>query len=161
MDWTIPLYVIAAVLILLGLLGTVLPALPGIPLMFAGMVLVAFVGDFQWLGPMVLVVLGLLTVLAVAIDFAASLLGAQRVGASKLAIVGAALGTLVGFFLGLPGLILGPFIGAFVGEFINGRHAGTATKVGLGTWLGMVIGGIAKIAIAFVMLGVFALGLAF
>ncbi len=159
MDTTVLLYVLAAALILVGLVGVVLPVLPGIPLMFAGMALVAFAGDFQWLGPGVLIVLGLLTLLSVAIDLLASLLGARRVGASRLAIAGAAIGALVGLFFGLPGLILGPFLGAFAGEMIASRHAGTAAKVGVGTWIGMVVGSVAKIAVAFVMLGVFALGL--
>ena len=159
MDVTLLLYVLAAALILIGLAGIVLPVLPGIPLMFAGMVLVAFAGDFQWLGPGVLIVLGVLTLLSVVIDLLASLLGAKRVGASRLAIVGAAVGALVGLFFSLPGLILGPFLGAFAGELIASRHAGTAAKVGVGTWIGMVAGSVAKIAVAFVMLGVFGLGL--
>lgn len=159
MDATVLLYVLAAALIVVGMAGVVLPALPGIPLMYAGMVLVAFAGDFQWLGPGILVVLGVLTLLSVAVDLFASLIGAKRVGASRVAIMGAAIGALVGLFFGLPGLILGPFLGAFAGEMIASRHAGTAAKVGVGTWIGMVVGSVAKIAVAFVMLGVFALGL--
>jgi uncharacterized protein YqgC (DUF456 family) len=83
------------------------------------------------------------------------------VGASGLALLGAALGTIVGLFFGLFGLILGPFVGAVLGELVHSQHAGTAARVGVGTWLGMVFGALMKLGLAFVMLGVFAFALVF
>lgn len=159
MDQTTLLYVLAAALILVGLAGTVLPALPGLPLVFVGMLLAAWAGDFQLIPVWIVGVLGLLAALAMAADLVAGVLGAQRVGASRLALVGAAIGTLIGLLFGLPGLIFCPFAGAVIGEVLHGRRIGEATRVGFGTWLGMAFGAISKLALAFVMLGVFVLAL--
>lgn len=162
MDPTALYYLIAALLVLAGLAGTVLPALPGLPLMFAGMLLAAWAGDFRHVGAPTLALLALLTLISVAVDFWATAHGAKRVGASRLAMLGAALGTLFGIFLGLPGLLLGPFAGAVAGELLHRRNlqAGTlghAAKVGAGTWLGILLGAALKLALAFAMLGLFAL----
>ena len=158
---TIALFVLAAVLILVGFAGTVLPALPGVPLIFAGMALAAWADGFVHIGTWTLVVLGVLCALAIAADIVAGLLGAKRVGASGWALFGAAVGTLAGFFLGLPGLVLGPFVGALAGELLAGGSFRRATTVGVGTWVGMLIGTLAKIALSFAMLGVFAFSLIF
>ena len=144
-------------LIIVGFLGIVLPVLPGVPLMYAGMVLAAWSDGFERIGWLSLTVLGVLTLISVIVDVASSALGAQRVGASRRAIWGALIGALIGLFFGLPGLILGPFIGAVIGEFsVHGRmHA--AGKVGVATWVGLIFGTLVKIAIGFSMLGVFVL----
>jgi hypothetical protein len=149
--------VLAVVLVCAGVAGSVLPALPGVPLVFAGLLLAAWAGDFQQVTWIPLVVLGLLTVISFVIDFAATALGAKRVGATKLAVLGAALGTLGGLFLGLPGLILGPFVGAVAGELLSHGRMQQATRAGLATWMGLVFGTLAKLALVFTMLGVFAL----
>jgi hypothetical protein len=153
---TVLLWLLVVVLVVVGIAGTVLPALPGVTLVFAGLLLAAWIDGFAKVGWLPLVVLGLLTALSFVVDFAATALGAKRVGATKLAIVGAFVGTVAGFFLGLPGLILGPFVGATVGELISNRDLGRAGKVGLGTWIGMVFGTAAKLALVFSMLGIFA-----
>ena len=155
-------YLLAIVLILVGIAGTILPALPGLPLVFAGMLLAAWAGDFQQVGVPMLVVLGLLTVFSLAVDFWATALGAKRVGASRLAIIGAMVGTFAGLFLGPIGLLLGPFAGAIGGELIHRRSLqkhdlGQAAKIGIGTWFGILFGTILKLALAFTMLGLFAL----
>lgn len=155
-------YVLAAVLVLVGLAGTVLPALPGLPLMFAGMLLAAWSGDFQQVGGWMLGLLAALTVLSLAIDFIATALGAKRVGASRLALVGAVIGTFAGLLFGLVGVFVGPFVGALAGELIHGRGAGArklgqAARVGFGTWLGILLGSVLKLGLAFAMLGLFAL----
>ncbi|PZQ16605.1 MAG: DUF456 domain-containing protein [Rhodanobacter denitrificans] len=159
MTTTFILYALAAALILVGLAGAILPALPGVPLVFAGMLVAAWAGDFVYIGWPTLTVLGVLTVLALIVDFVASILGAKRVGASRWALVGAAVGTLVGVFFGLPGLLLGPFLGALIGELVAGGTLRRSTAVGIGAWLGFVFGTLAKIALCFTMLGVFALAL--
>ncbi|WP_374339867.1 DUF456 domain-containing protein [Methyloversatilis sp.] len=148
------LWVIAALLVLVGLAGVVLPALPGIPLMFGGFLMMAWLDDFTRIGSVTLTMLGVLTVLAWLIDFAASVIGAQRVGASSLALVGAAVGTVLGLFAGLIGLLFAPLAGAAIGEFIARRDALQAARVGVATWLGMLIAAVAKVAIAFMMLGI-------
>lgn len=149
-------YLLAGILILIGLLGVVLPALPGLPLAYAGMWLAAWAGGFEQIGVVTLVVLGLLTLVSVAVDLLATLFGARRVGASRLALVGAAAGTVVGLLFGILGIFIGPFVGALVGEYLHGRRIGQATRVGFGTWLGIVLGTVLKIALAFAMLGLFA-----
>jgi uncharacterized protein len=156
---TIALFIVAGLLIVVGLAGTILPALPGVPLVYAGMFLAAWVDQFQRVGGVTLTVLGVLCVIAIVVDFVASLLGAKRVGASGWALVGAAIGTLLGLFLGLPGLILGPFVGALAGEMIAGSTFKQATTVGVGTWLGLLFGTLAKVALAFTMVGVFVFSL--
>ena len=151
------LYVVAALLVVIGIAGSILPALPGLPLVFGGLLLAAWTGDFQQVGWITLSVLFALTLLAMAIDLIASLLGTKRVGASGLAVLGAALGTVLGLFFGLIGLLLGPFVGALLGELIAGRGLQQAARAGIGAWIGFVVGTLAKLALAFSMLGVFTL----
>ncbi|MEH6419037.1 DUF456 domain-containing protein [Pseudomonas sp. CGJS7] len=150
-------YILAGVLVVVGIVGTVLPALPGLPLVFAGMVLASWVSDFQKVGWVMLVVLGLLTALSMGVDFAATAMGAKRVGASKLAIVGSVIGTFAGLAFGLIGVFVGPFLGALIGELIHTRQLDQATKVGVGTWVGIVVGTVLKLGLAFAMIGLFAL----
>ena len=148
--------VVAALLVIVGLAGTVLPVLPGIALIFAGLLLAAWADGFQRVGAVALVILGLLTALAMALDFIASSLGAKRLGASSRGIAGAAIGAVVGIFFGLPGLVLGPFVGAVAGELSARRELLHAGRAGLGTWLGLLLGTVAKLTLAFLMVGVFA-----
>ena len=155
MDGNAWMWVAAALLIVAGIAGTVLPALPGIPLVFAGLVVGAWADDFERVGWVTLSVLGLLALASLAIDFAATAMGAKRVGATRKAVVGAALGTLVGLFFGIPGLIVGPFLGAVAGEVLSHGEWRRATSAGVGTWVGLLFGTLAKIALAFAMLGVF------
>lgn len=155
MDLTLLMWVIAALLMLVGLAGTLLPLLPGIPLMLIGMLLAAWADDFTRIGWVTLLILGVLMALSFVIELAAGALGAKRIGASRQAVSGAALGALLGMFLGLPGLILGPFIGAVVGELLAQRNAAQAMRAGIGAWIGFIVGTVAKLAVAFTMLGVF------
>jgi uncharacterized protein YqgC (DUF456 family) len=148
-------FILAAVLIIAGFAGAILPALPGVPLVFGGMLLAAWADHFQHVGVLTLTVLGVLCVIALLIDFVAGMLGAKRVGASPRALWGATLGTLVGLFFGIPGLLLGPFIGAIAGELTAGSKVDHATRVGIGTWLGLLFGTLAKVALCFTMLGIF------
>jgi uncharacterized protein len=150
-------FILSGVLIVAGMAGAVLPAIPGVPLVFAGMLLAAWTDHFQHVGALTLSVLGILALFAILIDFVAGLLGARRVGASGRALWGATLGTLVGLFFGLPGLLLGPFVGAVAGELSAGSKMEKATKVGIGTWLGLLFGTLAKLALCFTMLGIFLL----
>jgi uncharacterized protein YqgC (DUF456 family) len=149
-------YVLATVLIVVGLVGTVLPVLPGVPIVFGGMLLAAWADHFTHVGSLTLIGLGVLTALALIVDLVAGMLGAKRVGASRYAVAGAMLGTLVGVFFSLPGLLLGPFVGALLGELVAGGTLRKATGVGVGAWLGFVLGAVAKLAICFAMLGLFA-----
>ena len=151
------LWLLAAVLVIAGLAGSVLPAMPGVPLVFAGLVIGAWADDFERVSWLTLTLLGLLTLASFAIDFLATALGAQRVGATRLAVVGAMAGTLAGLVFGIPGLILGPFVGAVAGELVSHGRMPQATRAGLATWVGLLFGTLARIALVFTMLGVFAL----
>lgn len=149
------LWTIAAALVVLGLLGTFLPVLPGVTLVFLGLVVAAWADGFAKVGWPTLLVLGALTALSFVVDYAATSLGARRAGASRLAAVGAALGALVGLFFGIPGLVIGPFVGAVAGELLARRNLPQAARAGAGAWIGLVLGGLAKIALAFTMVAIF------
>jgi uncharacterized protein YqgC (DUF456 family) len=124
-------------------------------LIYGGMWLAAWIDGFTRIGWPTLTVLGVLAALAFAADLLASLVGAKRVGASRQALIGALIGAIAGMSLGLLGLIFGPFAGAVIGELIARRPIAAAARVGFGTWLGLVLGTLARIALAVSMLGVF------
>ncbi len=149
------LWALCAVMIGLGLLGTVLPILPGTLLVWGGIVLGAWIDDFSRVGTTTVAIISVLAVLAWALDYVAGLMGAQKVGASKQALIGAALGTVVGLFMGFVGVLFMPLVGAAVGEYLARQDETRAFKVGLATWIGIMVGLIAKVVIAFVMVGVF------
>jgi uncharacterized protein YqgC (DUF456 family) len=151
------LWLLAILLVVVGVAGTVLPALPGTPLVFLGLLTAAWADDFQKVGWFTLVVLAVLTLLSFAIDFMASSYGAKRVGASWLAMAGAVVGTIVGIFFGIPGLLLGPFVGAVAGEYLTRRDWTQARRAGFGAWLGFILGTAGKLALTFAMVGLFAL----
>ncbi|WP_455948037.1 DUF456 domain-containing protein [Lelliottia jeotgali] len=156
MDHSFILYLLAVVLVLVGIAGVILPALPGIPLVFAGLVLAAWADDFVHVGWLPLTVLGLLTLLSFAVDILATVVGAQRVGASRKALWGTFLGSIVGVFFMPIGLFVGPLAGALLGEYWHTRELGRSTKVGLATWLGILLGFALKLALVIAMLGLFA-----
>ena len=154
---TVLLWIIAVLLVLVGIAGAVLPNVPGPILVFGGLVLAAWAEGFAQVGGTTIAILALLTVLAYAAELGASALGAKSVGASQWGVVGAAAGTVVGLFLGIPGLILGPFVGAVIGEYATRRDLGRASAAGLGTWLGIVIGAALELSLLFMMIGIFVL----
>jgi len=153
------LWLASAALILLGLLGTVLPLLPGTLLVWGGVLLGAWIDDFTRVGVGTVIVVSVLAVLAWGLDFVAGLLGARRVGASKQALVGAALGTVLGLFMGLVGVLFKPLVGAAVGEYWAQKNQQRAAKVALATWLGLMLGMVAKVVLSFVMVGIFLVAL--
>jgi uncharacterized protein len=149
------LWIVSAVLILAGLAGTVLPVLPGTLLVWGGIVLGAWIDDFARVGMTTVVVISVLAVLAWGLDYVAGLLGARKAGASKLALLGAALGTVLGLFMGLVGMFFMPLVGAAVGEYLAQKDHARAVKVGVATWVGIMLGLIAKVVLAFIMVGIF------
>jgi len=151
---TIVLWLAASVLIVIGVVGLVLPALPGAPLIFIGALLAAWAEDFTYIGLWTLVLLGALSVLAIAVDFIANAFGVKRFGASGRAVTGATLGALVGLFFGPIGVLVGPFIGAALGELSVRRNMAAAGRAGVGAALGFALGAAVKLAIAFAMVGV-------
>jgi uncharacterized protein len=155
---TIVLWIAAVLLVLIGIAGTVVPVLPGAPLVFGGLLVAAYNDGFVHVGWITLTLLGILTLASLAVDLVATSLGAKRAGASYRAIVGATIGTFVGLFFGIAGLVVGPFAGAVIGEYSSRRNWTQAGRAGFGTWIGLVVGTAAKLGLVFVMIGVFVLG---
>lgn len=149
------LWILCAVLILAGLAGTVLPVLPGTVLVWGGIVLGAWIDDFTRIGMTTVVAVSVLAVLAWGLDYVAGLMGAKKAGASKLALLGAAAGTVVGLFMGLVGVLFMPLVGAAAGEYLAQKNQARAVKVGIATWVGIMVGLIAKVVLAFIMVGIF------
>ena len=155
----VALWILSTLLILVGLAGTILPALPGTVLVLGGIVLGAWIDDFTRVSVGTVAVVTVIAIVAWVLEFVAGLLGARRVGASRLALVGAAIGTVVGLFMGLIGVLFMPFVGAAIGQYIELRDHGNALKVGAATWVGITVGLIAKVVLAFVMVGIFIVAL--
>jgi uncharacterized protein YqgC (DUF456 family) len=153
------LWICVAALIVVGVVGTVVPVLPGAVLVFAGIALGAWIDHFARVGPWLLALLGGLAAIAWAVDFVAAALGARRIGASRLAIAGAAIGTLAGILTGLWGLLFMPLVGAAMGEYLARRDTLRAGKVAVATWIGFLLGSAVKIAIVLTMVGIFVFAL--
>lgn len=149
------LWILCAALIVAGLAGTVLPMLLGTVLVWAGIVLGAWIDDFQRVGTTTLVVVTVLAALAWVLDYVAGLVGARRAGASRQALLGAAIGTVVGLFMGVVGVLFMPLVGAALGEYLARKDQHRAVRVGVATWLGIMLGLLAKVVLAFVMVGLF------
>lgn len=152
---TFVLWTLAVLLVATGIVGIVLPALPGTVLIFLGLLCAAWADHFQRVGPWMLALIGLIGAASYGIDFVAAALGAKHLGASTRAMIGAALGTLLGLFLGLPGIIVGPFIGAVIGELTINRDWKQAGRAGLAAWIGFAIGIAIKVGFAFLMIALF------
>jgi uncharacterized protein len=157
-------WLMASALVLVGLAGTILPLLPGTVLVLSGLVLAAWIDGFARVGTWPLVTIAALALLAWATDYLAALLGARQVGATREALIGAAIGTVLGIFTGLVGLLFMPFVGAVAGELVGRYRAGQgaspavqkqAVKVGVATWLGMLAGIAIKLALVLGMIVVF------
>ena len=148
------LWICVAALIVVGVAGTVVPALPGIPMIFLGALLAAWIGDFEQVTWVPLVFLGILTIVGLAVDWVAQTMGAQRAGASKWGILGSLIGTVAGLFMGIFGILFLPLVGAFIGEYIAQRDLRIAGNVGWATWVGMMVGTVVKLALSFIMIGV-------
>lgn len=149
------LWLAAITLIVVGIAGTLLPALPGAPLVLGGLLLAAWIDDFREVGYVTLTVLGALTLVTVVVDIAAAMMGAQRVGATRAGVIGSALGTIVGMFLGFAGLVIGPFVGALIGELSARRGLFSAGRVAVATWVALLIAVVVKLAVVFMMIGIF------
>jgi|SRR5499426_1203598 len=158
---TIVLYAAGVVLVIIGLAGIVLPALPGHILILAGLVLAAWAEHFTRVGVWTLVVIAVIAAASYVVDFVGAAVGAKRLGASKRAMVGAGLGTIAGLFFGLPGVVFGPFVGAVLGELTVENDLRRAGKAGVAAWIGFAIGTAIKVAMAFVMIGIFLVALFF
>lgn len=158
MDFNL-LWLASAALIVLGLAGTVLPLLPGTLLVWSGVLLGAWIDDFTRVGVGTVAIISVLALLAWSLDFVAGLMGAKRAGANKLALAGAAIGTVAGLFMGLVGVLFMPLVGAALGEYWAQKDQQLVAKVAFSTWLGLLVGMLAKVVLSFVMVGIFLVAL--
>lgn len=154
---TLLLWILALLCIVMGLIGIVVPALPGILLVFVGLVLAAWAEDFDKVGWLPLVSIALLASVSIGADILATKIGVEKSGASKAAAWGAAIGALVGLFFAPWGLVFGPFLGAVCAELLVRREAKQAIKAGFGAWLGLLLSYAMKYVIAFCMIAMFIL----
>jgi len=149
-------WLFAIVLMAVGLIGTVLPAMPGAIIILAAAVMhQIMLGTEKSLGWWNIAALGLLTLLSYALEFASGYFGAKRFGATKWGAFGAMVGAVAGLFFPFPGLIIGPVVGAIAGEFVAGKHLVSAGRAGWGTLLGNLAGMIGKLTIGLVMVSWF------
>ncbi|HUE89702.1 MAG TPA: DUF456 family protein [Vicinamibacterales bacterium] len=158
---TFLLWLLGVTLVVVGFAGIIFPALPGTVLIFAGLLIAAGADGFTRVGLWPLMLIGVLGVISYAVDFVAAALGARGAGASRRAVVGAALGTLLGLPFGLPGVVFGPLAGALAGEWSAHRDWRRAGRVGMAAWIGFLIGTAVKIALAFSMVAIFLLAVFF
>ena len=149
------LWLLAILLVTVGMAGLVFPALPGAPILFAGLVVAAWAEGFEHVSTGTLVTLGVMALLTYLVDFLAGAFGAKRFGASRRAVIGATLGAIVGIFFGIPGILLGPFIGAVLGELTARSGLKNAGRAGIGATVGLALGAAAKLTLAFAMVGIF------
>ncbi len=148
-------WVVTIGLLLVGLVGTVLPLVPGTILILLGAVVNHFA--LQSVGWGTLVALTLLAILAQMLDIVSGAAGAKWFGATRWGAIGGILGAVVGIFFGLPGLFLGPLAGAILGELLGGKGILPAGKSGWGTFLGTTAGLVGRLAIGLIMVAWFAL----
>jgi len=152
------IYAASLLLVLAGVAGLLLPAIPGAPLLFGGLFLASWWENFEYVGFWTLTALAILAVLTYVVDFVAGAMGAQKYGASNRAMLGAALGAIVGIFFGLVGVIVGPFVGAMIAEFsLDDKNLDDASRAGYGATIGLLLGTAFKMALAFTMLGIYAI----
>lgn len=148
--------IIASILLFAGLVGTVLPFIPGVPVAWIGLFIYSYETGFEYISLWVMLVFLGLAVIAELLDFIAPLLGARKYQASKYGIIGAGLGLVVGILgLGPIGIIAGPIVGAFLGELISGKKSGQAFSSAFGAVVGFIAGALVKIIIILIMAGVF------
>ncbi len=142
-----------------GVIGTVVPILPGPTLILAGVVGHQFLAPEHWRLPVAfLVMIGGLYLLSIIVDHLAGALGGKKFGASRLGIIGGLLGAFAGIFFGIPGIFLGPLAGALIGELLARQKLGKAVKAGFGTFLGTVLGLAARLTLAVGMVVTFLMG---
>ncbi len=147
---------LALLIMLAGLICTLVPALPGPPLLLAAAIGHRLVFGQASVSNFMLFVLILLTLVALVFDFLAGLLGTRKFGATWRGMVGAVAGGIVGLFFSLPGIILGPFLGAMLFELLGDKEFKEAAHAGLGATVGLLLGVVGKFSIGVVMIVLFA-----
>jgi len=151
MEWV--LISLALICAILGVIGSILPGLPGTPLSYVGVWLFHFSDAYNKLGWFAHIVLAIAVITSIVLDYIVPMLGTKKFGGSKYGVWGSTLGLVIGLFFGLPGVILGPLIGAFIFELISQRNASKALKAAIGSFIGFLVGTGIKTIIALMILG--------
>ena len=140
----IALLIIAGICMIIGILGSILPGLPGIPVAYAGLWIAQATEriDFSW---QTLVVWGGVTILVSVLDYVIPAWGTKRYGGTKYGVWGSTIGVFVGMFFGAIGIIVGPLVGAIVGELIGGKGQKEALRAGWGSFIGILCGTVLKL----------------
>ena len=145
------LIVFAFLLLVAGIAGCVLPMLPGVPLAYAGMLLLHLTDKIHFTTHQLIIWLIVVIVLQV-VDYITPLLGSKYSGGTSFGNRGCMAGTLLGLFFMPWGVIVGPFIGAVVGEMLGGQDLSHAIRAGIGTLLGFLVGTLLKVIVCFYFL---------
>jgi uncharacterized protein YqgC (DUF456 family) len=146
---------LALLVMLVGLIGSLLPVLPGPPLVLAAAIIHRLVFGQASVNNLVLIILVGLTAVALVFDFLASVLGTRKFGSTWRGMVGAVVGGMIGLFFALPGIILGPFLGAMLFEMLGDKEFKEAAHAGLGATLRLLLGIVGKFVICVVMILLF------
>jgi uncharacterized protein YqgC (DUF456 family) len=159
MTWLeITYFIIALLIMIVGLLGVILPVIPGIVIIFVSTLLYGSLTGFETISVRLIVVFGVLTALTYLLDYLATAFGVKKMGGSFAGASGAVIGMILGFLIpgvGLFGFVIGAFIGAFIFELMVVKETRIALKAGLGSFLGFLLGGFIKFVIGSIMIGVF------
>ena len=145
------LLIIGVILGVVGLLGAVIPVLPGTILSYIGFMCVYFV-DSSSISTLQLVLCGIVSIAVIVLDYILPGYFSKLFGGTKYGITGATIGTIVGMFFGFVGIIIGPFLGAVVGELSGGSNLGQAIRAGFGSLIGFMFGTLMKLFICFYLL---------
>lgn len=150
---------LAWILVLAGMAGSILPLIPGIPLIWIGILIVGWASGFTALSGTTVLVLGLVTLIAQSLSYISGVLGAKTFGATPMGTAGSFVGMIMGLlFLGGLGVVIGPFIGALLGELFSGRSEQKALRASFGTLIGFFGGTFVQMLVAFVLFGFFVIG---
>lgn len=153
---TIVYYVLSAIIIVAGAIGIFLPVVPGIPVIFIGMLVAAWIAKFSIISPTIIIVLGILATLSILSDYLSGVLGAKYSGAGILGIVGAIIGAIFGVsVMGPVGLILGPALGVFIFEMLARKRIKKSVRSAGFTLFSTLAGIIFNIILALSMLAIF------
>ena len=144
-------FIIAFVLIVLGIVGCIVPMLPGTPLSYAGILLLHFTNQVQFTTTQLIVWLIVVIILQV-LDYITPMLGSKYSGGTTYGNRGCIAGTIVGLFFMPWGIIMGPFLGAVIGEMLGGRDLVHALKAGIGSMIGFVLGTLLKVIVGYYFL---------
>jgi len=159
MTWLeIILFISALIIMFIGMLGVILPVLPGTPLIFIVALVFSILTDFTYLSAQTIILLGILAVISVILDWVAGVLGVKKMGGSKAGMFGAFIGMIVGMFLpgvGIFGFVIGAFVGAFLLELLVNKESKKAFRAGLGSFIGFLVGGVLRLVIGAAMIGIF------